>query len=106
MLIGLFLWIALAFNGSVGTDFVDRSFVASGLLMIMTGVSVSLKANWKLVRILGLLSLLTYLPMVWQRFNFQMGVSWTGIAFDLAIAGFLIVVIVKKTGKSLKAETP
>jgi len=91
--LGLFLWFALAFNGSVGTDFVDKSFFTSGLLMIITGITLRLKSNWNIVRIFCALSLLTYLPMIWQRFNFQYGVDWVGFVFDLAISGFLIIVI-------------
>jgi hypothetical protein len=106
IVIGLFLCFALAFNGSVGADYVDQSFFTSGLLMVITGITISLKDNWNVVRILCVLSLLTYLPMIWQRFNFSFGVNWVGVIFDIAIAGYLVILIVKKPNKSLKPGTP
>ena len=106
ILIGFLLWFALAFNGSVGTDFVDQSFFTSGLFMVIAGIAISLRTNWNIVRVMCALSLITYMPMIWQRFNFIYGVDWGGFVLDLAIAVFLIFVIVKKPNQSLKSGTP
>lgn len=100
--LGLFLLFALAFNGSVGTDFVDRSFFASGLLMVIAGIATGLKSNFYIMKILCSLSLLCYLPMIWQRFNFNFGVDWVGFVFDIAIAAFLIFLIVVKPNKQIQ----
>ncbi|MDY6867803.1 MAG: hypothetical protein SVT56_07840 [Chloroflexota bacterium] len=75
IVIGFFLLFAFAFNGSVGTDFVDKSFVTSAILLMVTGVVVLLKANWNVVRVFCVISLLSYSAMIWQRFNFSFGVD-------------------------------
>jgi hypothetical protein len=106
IVIGFFLLFAFAFNGSVGTEFVNKSFVSSAILLMITGVVVLLKANWNIVRVFSVISLLTYSPMIWQRFNFSFGVDWGGLVFDIGLVIFVIYLIIKKPNKSLKAGTP
>lgn len=102
IVIGFFLLFAFAFNGSVGEDFVNKWFVTSAILLMITGVVVLLKTNWNVVRVFCVFSLLAYSPMIWQRFNFGFGVNWAGLVFDIGLVIFIVVLISKKTNKSLK----
>lgn len=102
IVIGFFLIFALGFNGSVGNDFVDKSFFTSAILLMVTGVVVLVKANWNIVRVLCVISLFAYTPMIWQRFNFSFGVDWGGLVFDMGLVIFIIFVIIKNPNKSLK----
>jgi hypothetical protein len=104
--IGLFLWFTMAFNGGVGTDFVNYSFFASGLFMIITG-SLAIKiSNLKKARIFCSVALVCYLPMIWQRFNFSFGTDWVGLCFDILFVVLMVIFILKKPDKSLKPELP
>lgn len=106
IILGLFLWFVLGFNGSVGTDFVDRSFSTSAFFMVITGAVILVKLNWNLVRVLCVVALVCYLPMIWQRFNFSFGINWSGVIFDIGIVIFMFILIIKKSNKSLKSGTP
>ncbi len=101
--LGLFLWFALAFNGSVGEQFVNYSFFTSALLMVISGAIKIIKSKSELSRYICIVALFCYLPMIWQRFNFQFGTDWGGFYFDIAIVTFMIIFII--TNKVLK-RTP
>ena len=106
IILGLFLWFALLFNGSVGEPFVNYSFFASALFMVITGSLKIAKAESKIVRSFCAAALLTYIPMIWQRFSFTFGTDWIGFYFDIGIVVFMLIFISSKPNKSLKNETP
>ena len=87
LLIGmaLFLSFALTFNGGIGETFVNYSFFTSALLILCLGVCKLIGAARKLIFTLGGLSIVFYLPLIWQRFNFRYGLDSGGLYFDLVI---------------------
>ena len=87
LLIGmaLFLSFALTFNGGIGETFVNYSFFTSALLILCLGVYKLIGAARKLIFTLGGLSIVFYLPLIWQRFNFRYGLDSGGLYFDLVI---------------------
>ena len=93
---GLFLLFALAFNGSVGETFVNYSFFSSACAMLITGGLKIAKANWRIIAGVGLASIILYLPMIWQRFNFRSGTDYTGLYFDLGIITIMLISILCK----------
>lgn len=93
--LGLFLWFALSFNGSVGEQFVNYSFFTSALLMIISGVIGIIKSKYQLSSYFCIAALLCYLPMIWQRFNFKFGTDSGGLYFDIAIVTFMVIFITK-----------
>jgi hypothetical protein len=95
--LGLFLWFALAFNGSVGVAFVNYTFFASALFMLIAGGVRMVLGNSKPFRFLSSIALVLYIPMVWQRFNFNSGVDLAGLIFDIFIVVFLILCLTRKT---------
>lgn len=98
---GLFLLFALAFNGGVGETFVNYSFFASALLMIVFGGLKIAEAKWPICVIFGLVSLVLYLPMIWQRFNFGFGTDTTGLYFDAWVIVILLVSLISKPNAGL-----
>ena len=96
---GLFLLFALAFNGTVGETFVNWSFSLSGLSMIACGSFKIAKADFKVMAMFGLVSLVFYLPMIWQRFNYSSSIDVIGLCFDIWIIAIAIITIIYK-GKS------
>ena len=94
--LGLFLWFALAFNGSVGVAFVNYTFFASALFMLIAGGVRMVLGNSKPFRFLSSIALVLYIPMVWQRFNFNSGVGLAGLIFDIFIVVFLILCLTRK----------
>ena len=95
IILGLFLWFALAFNGSVGNTFVNNSFFVSALLMVIAGLVSFDKIKWKITISICVVSLVAYLPMIWQRFNFKYGTDWGGFGFDVIVVLFLIACVAK-----------
>jgi len=93
--LGLFLWFAQAFNGSVGNTFVNYSFFTSALLMVIAGLFYIGKIKWQVTRIICVLALIAYLPMIWQRFNFSHSVDSGGFTFDILVTIFLLTCIAK-----------
>jgi|TARA_B110000914_G_C15408924_1_gene420871 hypothetical protein len=93
--LGLFLWFALAFNGSVGEQFVNYSFFISALLMITSGLIKAITSKYEMSCNVCIGALLLYLPMVWQRFNFNFGIDMVGFYFDIAIVTFMVIFITK-----------
>jgi hypothetical protein len=93
--LGLFLWFALAFNGGVGEQFVNYSFFISALLMITSGLIKTITSKYEMSRNFCIGALLLYLPMVWQRFNFNFGIDMGGFYFDIAIVTFMVIFITK-----------
>ena len=106
ILLGIFLLFALLFNGSVGETFVNYSFFASALLMVIAGSVRISNVGCKYVRVLCVLALSLYAPMIWQRFNFKFGTGSGGLFFDISIVVFLLAVIASKPNQSLKSGTP
>jgi len=104
--LGSFLWFSMAFNGGVGETFVDFSFFASALFMIITGSLTITNSNWKTVRNFCSMALICYLPMIWQRFNFSFSTDWGGLFFDIIFVVLMVVFILKKPNKSLKPGSP
>ena len=97
---GLFLWFALAFNGGVGETFVNYSFFASALLMIILGASMFTKANKQFSLSLGIACVVLYLPMIWQRFNYKSFVDIGALMFDIIIIGLVVgSVLIRFVGK-------
>ncbi|RKZ48888.1 MAG: hypothetical protein DRQ48_02095 [Gammaproteobacteria bacterium] len=93
--LGLFLWLALAFNGTVGNTFVNYLFFISAALMVIAGFFSMNKTKWKITRNICTASLITYLPMIWQRFNFKYDVDWVGFKFDVIVVIVLLIFIIK-----------
>jgi len=85
----------LLFNGTVGETFVNYSFFVSAFLMISGGIfSTAKSASYTyLTRITLVLALISYLPMVWQRFNFTFGIDRGGLYFDVGILLYIIALI-------------
>ena len=100
IVLGLFLWFSLAFNGGVGKPFVNYSFIASALFMVIAGSMKFAKFNHGVTRIFCAAAFLGYLPMIWQRFNFDFGINWVGFSFDIAIVVFLLIAISSKSNKA------
>jgi hypothetical protein len=100
ILLGLFLLFALVFNGSVGERFVNYSFFLCGLFLIIFGCSKLTIAASNVSASLGLISIVLYLPMVWQRFNFC-ETDITNVKFDVLIIMFIIVAIGFKGKKTI-----
>lgn len=96
---GLFLWFALAFNGSVGETFVNYSFFTSALFMLITGGLKIANSNWQKIAIFGGLSIVLYLPMIWQRFQFRSGTDSPGLYFDCGVILVLVFSILFKPNK-------
>jgi hypothetical protein len=71
VVVGLFLLFALGFNGSVGGTFVNYTFFASALFILAAGATKILGGNFKFLRIFCSAAMLLYLPMIWQRFDFN-----------------------------------
>ena len=93
--LGLFLWFALAFNGSIGEPFVNYSFFASALFMIISGAITVMSSKSEISRNFCIAALLCYLPMIWQRFNFKSGIDTDGLYFDIAIVTLMVIFITK-----------
>lgn len=93
--LGLFLWFALAFNGSVGEQFVNYSFFASALFMIISGAIKIITSKSEISRNFCIAALFCYLPMIWQRFNFKFDTDMGGFYFDVAIVTFMFIFIIK-----------
>jgi len=106
VLLGLFLWFALAFNGSVGVTFVNYTFFASALFMLIAGSIRVAHSNPKPFQVFSSIALVLYVPMIWQRFNFDFGVDLSGLIFDIFIVVFLIFCITHKPNKSVKRDAP
>jgi len=100
--LGLFLWFSLAFNGGVGEAFVNYSFFASALFMIIAGVLKIAKSETNIVGYLSSVALAAYIPMVWQRFNFTFDTDWVGFCFDISIVIFMLVVIANRPSKAIQ----
>lgn len=98
--IGLFLWFALAFNGGVGEEFVNYSFFASGLFMIIAGALATTKIYRKAARNFCYLALICYLPMIWQRFVYSSGPDVVGLFFDIIFVVIMIIFILKKPNQT------
>jgi len=106
VVLGLFLWFSLAFNGGVGELFVNYSFFASALFLVIAGLLKINRVKWEFARNFCAIALVAYLPMIWQRFNFTYGTDWVGFYFDVAIVIFMLIFISSKPNKSLKSGTP
>jgi O-antigen ligase len=103
ILIALFLWFALAFNGGVGETFVNYSFFTSAFLILGLGISKIAGAPNKVAVSLGIAGVILYMPMIWQRFNFKSGLDNGGLCFDLVI---MVIVILSVLFKPNKARNP
>jgi len=101
-LLGLFLWFALAFNGGIGESFVNYSFFASALFMIIAGSVRIAKSRSNIARNFCAAALVAYMPMIWQRFNFTFGTDWGGFYFDIAIVVFMLIFLTTMRVKELK----
>lgn len=97
--LGLFLWFVLSFNGSVGEQFVNYTFFASALFMIISGAIKTITTKSEISRNFCIAALLCYLPMIWQRFNFNFGIDSSGLYFDIAIVTFMVIFISKNLNK-------
>lgn len=82
---GLFLWFALAFNGSVGEELVNFSFFISAMLMIICGGLKISGTKRTITNHFCLASIVFYLPMIWQRFDSCYGIDSAGFSFDIWI---------------------
>ena len=96
ILIGLFLWFTLAFNGSVGETFVNYAFFLSALFMVIAGSLRVALSNSVTSKFVCVAALVCYLPMIWQRFNFKFNADWVGFCFDLIFVLFMIIFFFKK----------
>lgn len=101
VVLGLFLLFALAFNGSVGETFVNYSFFISAVLIIAFGISKIATVKNLVSMTLGIGSIVFYLPMIWQRFNFQYTDVSNGVFIDVWIIGILFTALIVKPNKSL-----
>ena len=104
IIVGLFLLFAFGFNGSVGTDFVNSSFVTSAWLMILAGTLRTTNLNWKAARITCIAALIAYLPMIWQRFNYKFSVDEAGLLFDIMFVVLMVAFIYNKPNKAIKKD--
>ena len=82
---GLFFLFAYAFNGSSGLPVIDYSFLSSAALLIIAGIFNIDKQGRNFSGYIILLGLVSYLPMVWQRFIWEFGPDWPGFILDLVI---------------------
>lgn len=108
IILDLFLWFALEFNGSVGEPFVNYSFFISALLMVITGLLKIANSNWEVARIFCAAALVFYLPMIWQRFNFEFSTATDGpeLYFDIGILIFMLIFITRKPNNPIKSGAP
>lgn len=89
ILTALFLWFALAFNGSVGSTLVNYSLFSSAFFMLILGVLKIINAPKKALHIFGSLTIILYLPLIWQRFD----TNWYELSilcFDFALVSMVI----------------
>ena len=80
--------------------------VPAALFMVIAGGLRIANANWKIARNICAIALVTYIPMIWQRFNFSFGTDTGGLYFDIGIVVFMLIFIANKPNKSLKSGTP
>jgi len=107
ILLGFFLWFAMAFNGGVGETFVNYSAFVSGLFMVVSGVLAITNSGTIYIRILTMLALICYGAIVWQRFHFTFGTDWVGFVFDgIYIVCMLAAIIRSNPNKSPKSGAP
>jgi uncharacterized membrane protein HdeD (DUF308 family) len=104
IILGVFLLLALAFNGTVGETFVNYSFFLSSVLIISFGFSKIIKNKYTISVCLGIISIVLYLPMIWQRFNFAYETDKVGLKFDIWIVVLIITAIIIRPTKSVKSE--
>ena len=100
--LGVFLWFAMAFNGGIGSVFVNWAAFASGLSMVAAGTAYIARWGAVYTRVLGVCALGGYLPVVWQRFHMRYGPDWVGLVFDGVYVVCLLAVIVR--GKAAKPD--
>ena len=93
----------MAFNGGVGETFVNYSFFASALFMIITGVLATTKFNRKAARNFFYMAFICYLPMIWQRFFHSFGPDWVGLFFDII---FVVLMVIFKKPYKVSQSTP
>jgi uncharacterized membrane protein YphA (DoxX/SURF4 family) len=74
--------------------------------MVLAGVMKILGRSFKFFQISCSIALVLYLPMIWQRFNFNFGIDIVGLYFDIFIAAFLIFCITRKPNNSVKRDAP
>jgi hypothetical protein len=105
ILLGLFLWFVLAFNGGIGETFVNYSLFSSALFMIISGVLAIFNSTLNIARIFCALALTCYAPVIWQRFNFSSTPDWGGLSFDVVFIVLMIIFIIRNPNKSSKPES-
>lgn len=93
--LGFWLLFMLAFNGTVGEKFVNYSFFSSAVLMIISGAITKISSRSVVPLYFIIVALCCYLPMIWQRFQFDFGINWAGLSFDMAVVIFMAVFIYK-----------
>ncbi len=101
---GLFLLFAFAFNGSVGEKFVNISFCISALTMIILGVSKLVKPDFRFNFILGIVGIVLYLPMIWQRYQYDYCSDCTVKSLDLLIILVLFISLLIRSYKTPKSK--
>lgn len=105
IVIGFFLCFTLAFNGGIGTPFVNYSLLISAMLMVTGGILRLIYIKWLVVRSIAIVSLICYLPVIWQRFNFGSNVDWIGLYFDIAIIVFVLFFVFIEPEKKIIQKT-
>jgi len=96
VILGLFIWFALAFNGGVGASFVNYAALACGMLLIVAGSWRLLKLQWQTARAICTAAILAYLPMIWQRTQFQFDTDWVGFGFDAFFIALMLLFVFRR----------
>lgn len=102
ILLGLFLWFALAFNGGIGSSFYNFSLFTSALFMIITGSLAVFSINNNGSRRTCLVALVCYLPVVWKRIDCLNDPDAAGLLFDVIFIALMFFLYRKNLTNRLR----
>lgn len=90
IIFGVFLLFALMFNGGIGSTLSNISAILSGISLMMFGIR---SGSYKKINpkfFLSIFAGLTYLPIVYGRFNGRYETDWEGFKCDII---FLLLIV-------------
>jgi hypothetical protein len=87
--IGLFMLFAVAFVGGLGRPLFTYAACASAIALLLAALaSFTSRLRGAAPWLLGAAGL-GYLPVIYQRFTFNWGPDWVGLALDMLYLAFL-----------------
>ena len=104
IVLGLFLLLAVSFNGGLGTVFYSLAATTSAICLIFVGItSIKNKKNKETPYYLSLVSFVSYLAVIFQLFTFKDGVEWLALFFNVCIIFYIgLLVNHHKPNKAVK----